>query len=208
MPGVEPKSWESSRTELELSLRGRRPWVFGGLAMADGVFLQLVGFVEQRERIGHDDDHLAFAMGAKAFLAGVLVFDFERMPVGAFDLNSHARRASPNASRAADGTRTIGTWNQRAASRCPPVPVASCRLASGSVRASGSGSAQRIRLQRSTQDKFGGQVKRRATVTARSHRKARTRVPLPARPIYRVSVGEENGNQDLRRRKDLARLAK
>ena len=95
MPGVEPKSWESSRTELELG---------GALGVeclaawrcADRVFLQLVGFIEQRERIGHDDDHLAFAMGAEALLAGVLVFDFERVPIGAIDLNSHARPASPN----------------------------------------------------------------------------------------------------------------
>ena len=65
--------------------------------MSDRVFLQLVGLVEQRERIGHDDDHLALAMRAEALLAGVLVFDFEGVPVGAMDLNSHARLASPTA---------------------------------------------------------------------------------------------------------------
>lgn len=84
--------------------------------MTDGVLLQLVGFVEQRERVGDDDNHLAFAMRAEAFLAGVLVFDFELMPVGAFDLNSHARASLPQpleigATR--DDASTYGTWNYR-----------------------------------------------------------------------------------------------
>src|SRR6266513_1435356 len=50
-----------------------------------------------RERIGYLDNHLAFAMGTKALLARVLIFDFECMPVGTFDLNSHVRPASRTA---------------------------------------------------------------------------------------------------------------
>ena len=46
------------------------------------------------ERIGNEDNHLAFAMRAKALLAGVLVFDFKDVSVGTFDANSHVRPAS------------------------------------------------------------------------------------------------------------------
>ena len=46
------------------------------------------------KRIGYLDNYLAFAMRAKALLASVLIFDFERMPVGTFALNSHVRPAS------------------------------------------------------------------------------------------------------------------
>jgi hypothetical protein len=47
------------------------------------------------ERIGNLDEHLAFAMRAEALLASVLIFDFEYVSVGTFDLNSHRRPASP-----------------------------------------------------------------------------------------------------------------
>jgi hypothetical protein len=33
-------------------------------------------------------------MGAKTLIASVFIFDFERMSVGTFDLNSHVRPAS------------------------------------------------------------------------------------------------------------------
>ena len=49
------------------------------------------------ERIGYLDNDLAFAVRAKALLASVLIFDFERMPVGTFALNSHVRPASRTA---------------------------------------------------------------------------------------------------------------
>lgn len=76
---------------------GRRGCVLlGRLPVADGVLFENFVLVEEPIGIGHNDDDLAFAVGAEAFLAGVLVFDFELMPVGAFDLNSHVRLVPPN----------------------------------------------------------------------------------------------------------------
>src|SRR5437868_4011952 len=64
------------------------------LSPRDGLTLQNVARRIRRERIGYLDNYLAFAMRAKALLASVLIFDFERMPVGTFALNSHVRPAS------------------------------------------------------------------------------------------------------------------
>jgi hypothetical protein len=49
-------------------------------------------------------------MWTEAFFAGVLVFDFERMPVGALDLNSHARVSLPQPLAADEGPRL---WLER-----------------------------------------------------------------------------------------------
>jgi hypothetical protein len=56
--------------------------------------LQDVARRRHGKRIGYLDNYLALAMRAKALLASVLIFDFERMPVGTFALNSHVRPAS------------------------------------------------------------------------------------------------------------------
>src|SRR5690606_26148579 len=42
--------------------------------------------------IGHEYDNLALAMRAEAPFAGVLVFDFKYMPVGALNLDAHIRK--------------------------------------------------------------------------------------------------------------------
>jgi hypothetical protein len=49
-------------------------------------------------------------MWTEAFLAGVLVFDFERMPMRALDLNSHARVSLPQPLAADEGPRL---WLER-----------------------------------------------------------------------------------------------
>src|SRR5215212_4216352 len=55
-----------------------------------------VGGVDGRT-IGYRKNFLTLELGTKALLARVLIFDFERMPVGTFDLNSHVRPASRTA---------------------------------------------------------------------------------------------------------------
>lgn len=65
-----------------------------GLPALNGFALQNIARRIGSKRIGYLDNHLAFAVWAKAFLASVLVFNFEGMPVGTFDLNSHVRPAS------------------------------------------------------------------------------------------------------------------
>ena len=65
-----------------------------GLPALDRFALQCFARLAHGERIGNLDDDLAFAVWAQAFLPGVLIFDFEDVPVGTFDLNSHGRRTS------------------------------------------------------------------------------------------------------------------
>ena len=64
------------------------------LTALDRLALQDVARLAGGERIGNLDKHLAFAMRAEAFLACVLIFDFEDVSVGTFDANSHGRPAS------------------------------------------------------------------------------------------------------------------
>ena len=68
-----------------------------GLATFDRFALQNFCGVGDGRRIRHLYQHLPFAMWAETLLAGVLIFDFEDMSVGTFDLNSHGRPASPTA---------------------------------------------------------------------------------------------------------------
>jgi hypothetical protein len=68
--------------------------VVRSLSPRDRLALQRIVHRHQRKGVGHLDDYLAFAVRAKALLASVLIFDFECMPVGTFDLNSHVRPAS------------------------------------------------------------------------------------------------------------------
>lgn len=42
------------------------------------------------QRIGHLDHNLPSAMRAEALFAGVLIFDFEGVPIGAHDVDAHA----------------------------------------------------------------------------------------------------------------------
>jgi hypothetical protein len=74
--------------------RLRRGMLMRRLPPRDRLTLQDVTRRIGSERIGYLDNHLAFAVWAKALLASVLIFDFERMPVGTFALNSHVRPAS------------------------------------------------------------------------------------------------------------------
>ena len=71
--------------------------MLSGLPPLDGLALQDIARLGSRQRIGNLDKHLAFAMRAEALLASVLIFDFEDVSVGTFDLNSHRRPASPTA---------------------------------------------------------------------------------------------------------------
>jgi hypothetical protein len=64
------------------------------LTPRDRFALQHIARWRRGKRIGNLDNYLAFTMGAKPLLASVFIFDFERMPVGTFDLNSHVRPAS------------------------------------------------------------------------------------------------------------------
>ncbi len=50
-----------------------------------------------REKVGNVDYHLTFAMRAKPFLAGVLVFDLKAVSVRTFNSNSHVRPPSRTA---------------------------------------------------------------------------------------------------------------
>ena len=68
--------------------------VVRGLPSRDRFALEHVACRRRRKGIWHLDNYLAFAMRAQALLASIFIFDFERMPVGTFDLNSHVRPAS------------------------------------------------------------------------------------------------------------------
>ena len=89
---------EHVRTTVGCSARAA-VWrmMLSSLATLDRLALQHVGGVTSRECVGHLHQDLAFAMWAEALLAGVLIFNFEDMSVGTFDLNSHGRPASPTA---------------------------------------------------------------------------------------------------------------
>ena len=65
------------------------------LPMTERILLKRFVAFDRRECVGYEDDHLAFAMWAKALLTGVFVLHFEDMPFGAFDTNSHDLPASP-----------------------------------------------------------------------------------------------------------------
>src|SRR5262245_25537132 len=110
--------------------------------MPNGVFLKFVRLIEQGKSVRNDDDHLALAMWTETLLAGVLVFDLERVPVRALDLNSHAGPASPKTAQRRDEPRR--DWNvELAGAGCmSALALASCRRAYRSVRASGSAPQQ------------------------------------------------------------------
>jgi hypothetical protein len=62
------------------------------LPALDRFALQRFAGFAHGKRIGNLHDDLAFAMRAQAFFPGVLIFNFEDVPVGTFNLNSHGRR--------------------------------------------------------------------------------------------------------------------
>lgn len=79
------------------------------LPALDRFTLQCFAGFAHGERIGNLHDHLALAMRAQAFLPGVLVFDFEDVSVGTFNLNSHGRptsRTADEAERVYESVRT------------------------------------------------------------------------------------------------------
>jgi hypothetical protein len=67
------------------------------LATLNRLLLKNVARLGFAERVGNLHQHLAFAMWAEAFLAGVFIFDSEDVSVGTFDLNSHGRPTSGTA---------------------------------------------------------------------------------------------------------------
>jgi hypothetical protein len=67
--------------------------MLAGLAALDGFALKDTARVGG-ERVRNVDDHLTFAMWAKALLASVLVFNFKDVPVRTFNANTHVRPAS------------------------------------------------------------------------------------------------------------------
>ena len=96
--------------------RTRRPRGFvmvGRLTLPQRLFLELFVFLKRSQRIRHLNDDLPLAMWAKALLAGVLVFDFELMPVRAHDVDSHALPTSQLRSTGfVASARAIGIWIQ------------------------------------------------------------------------------------------------
>ena len=65
-----------------------------GLPALDCFALQDVAGRARRNRVGHEDDHLPFAVRAKTLLASVLVFNLKDVSVRTFNTNTHGRPAS------------------------------------------------------------------------------------------------------------------
>ena len=110
------------------------------LPLTRRLLLKILILFERRQRIRHLDDDLPLAMRAQALLAGVLVFDFEFMPVRADDLDSPMISADLPSSRSSEGNRlnrAIGIWI-RAADRNPPMPSGVLACLSLCIRQSGS----------------------------------------------------------------------